>query len=100
GAKREALAAFGDDTLLLEKYLQEPRHIEVQVLGDNFGSFIHLGERECSIQRRHQKVLEESPSPVVSPELRAAITVSALALAKAAGYANAGTVEFIYHDGQ
>ncbi|MFL5734025.1 MAG: biotin carboxylase N-terminal domain-containing protein [Chloroflexia bacterium] len=99
GARREARAAFGDDTLLLEKYLQEPRHIEVQVLGDNYGRLVHLGERECSIQRRHQKVLEESPSPAVTPELRAAMTRSALALARAAGYANAGTVEFIYEDG-
>lgn len=100
GAKREALAAFGDDSVMLEKYLSEPRHIEVQVLGDNFGKVIHLGERECSIQRRHQKVLEESPSPVVTPALRQRITHAALALAKAAGYSNAGTVEFIYQDGE
>ncbi len=99
-AQREALAAFGDDSILLEKYLTEPRHIEVQVLGDNYGNLIHLGERECSIQRRHQKVLEESPSPVVDDDLRERITSSALALAKAAGYTNAGTVEFIYQDGE
>jgi 3-methylcrotonyl-CoA carboxylase alpha subunit len=99
GAKREALAAFGDGTLLVEKYLDEPRHLEVQVLGDNFGNLIHLGERECSIQRRHQKVLEESPSPVVTHELREAMTASALSLARAGGYTNAGTVEFIYQDG-
>jgi 3-methylcrotonyl-CoA carboxylase alpha subunit len=99
-ARREALAAFGDDAIMLEKYLAEPRHIEVQVLGDNYGELIHLGERECSIQRRHQKVLEESPSPVVTPDLRRRITSAALTLARAAGYTNAGTVEFIYQDGE
>ncbi len=98
-ARREALAAFGDSSILLEKYLHEPRHIEVQVLGDNFGTLVHLGERECSIQRRHQTVLEESPSPVMTDQLRERMTSSALALARAAGYANAGTVEFIYQDG-
>jgi 3-methylcrotonyl-CoA carboxylase alpha subunit len=100
GAQREAQAAFGDSAVMLEKYLTEPRHIEVQVLGDNFGNVIHLGERECSIQRRHQKVLEEAPSPVVTPELRMRITRAAVSLAKAAGYSNAGTVEFIYEDGE
>ncbi len=100
GAQREAKAAFGDATVMLEKYLTEPRHIEVQVLGDNLGHMIHLGERECSIQRRHQKVMEESPSPVVTPELREKITRAAVSLAKAAGYSNAGTVEFIYQDGE
>jgi len=99
-AQREALAAFGDSTVMLEKYLSEPRHIEVQVLGDAQGHVIHLGERECSIQRRHQKVMEESPSPVVTPEMRERITRAAVALAKAAGYSNAGTVEFIYQDGE
>jgi 3-methylcrotonyl-CoA carboxylase alpha subunit len=99
GAQREAQAAFGDSTVLLEKYLTEPRHIEVQVLGDNYGNLVHLGERECSIQRRHQKVFEESPSPAITPELRKEITGAALALANAAGYTNAGTVEFIYQDG-
>jgi 3-methylcrotonyl-CoA carboxylase alpha subunit len=99
-ARREAQAAFGDDSIMLEKYLDEPRHIEVQVLGDNYGEIIHLGERECSIQRRHQKVLEESPSPIVTRELRDRITSAALALARAAGYSNAGTVEFIYQDGE
>jgi 3-methylcrotonyl-CoA carboxylase alpha subunit len=99
GARREAQAAFGDDAIMLEKYLTEPRHIEVQILGDNFGNLIHLGERECSVQRRHQKVLEESPSPVVTPELRERMTSAALALTRAAGYSNAGTVEFIYQDG-
>src|SRR5262249_21905349 len=90
GAKREAKAAFGDDAIMLERYLAEPRHIEVQVLGDNYGNIIHLGERECSIHRRHQKVLEESPSPVVTPELRGRMTSAALALVRAAGYSNAG----------
>ena len=99
GARREAQAAFGNDAIMLEKYLSEPRHIEVQILGDNFGNLIHLGERECSVQRRHQKVLEESPSPVVTPELRERMTSAALALTRAAGYSNAGTVEFIYQDG-
>lgn len=99
GARREAQAAFGDDTIMLERYLEEPRHIEIQVLGDKFGHLIHLGERECSIQRRHQKVVEESPSPAVSEELREKMAASALALARAAGYYNAGTVEFIYQDG-
>jgi len=100
GAQREAQAAFGDSSIMLEKYLQEPRHIEVQVLGDSYGNLIHLGERECSIQRRHQKVAEESPSPIMTDELRATMTASALALARAAGYSNAGTVEFIYQDGE
>ena len=99
-AQREALAAFGDSSVLLEKYLAEPRHIEVQVLGDNYGNIIHLGERECSIQRRHQKVVEESPSPAVYAELREQITGAALSIARAAGYANAGTVEFIFQDGR
>ena len=99
-AQREALAAFGDSSVMLEKYLSEPRHIEVQVLGDTQGHVIHLGERECSIQRRHQKVMEESPSPIVTAEMREQLTRSAVALAKAAGYSNAGTVEFIYQNGE
>ncbi|MDE2571279.1 MAG: 3-methylcrotonyl-CoA carboxylase [bacterium] len=94
-AKREALAAFGDDTVLLERYLHDPRHIEIQIIADEHGKTLYLGERECSIQRRHQKVLEESPSPVLSPELRAAIGGSAVAAAESAGYTNAGTVEFM-----
>jgi 3-methylcrotonyl-CoA carboxylase alpha subunit len=100
GAQREALAAFGDRSVMLEKYLAEPRHIEVQVLGDQHGNLIHLGERDCSIQRRHQKVVEESPSPAIDNEIRARITSSALALARAAGYTNAGTVEFIFQGGE
>jgi 3-methylcrotonyl-CoA carboxylase alpha subunit len=99
GARREALAAFGDESVMLEKYLSRPRHIEVQVLGDHYGKLLHLGERECSIQRRHQKVAEESPSPAISEETRSSITSAALALAQAAGYQNAGTVEFIYENG-
>jgi 3-methylcrotonyl-CoA carboxylase alpha subunit len=100
GAQREALAAFGDSSVMLEKYLAEPRHIEVQVLGDHHGNLLHLGERDCSIQRRHQKVVEESPSPAIDDEMRARITSSALALARAAGYTNAGTVEFIFQGGE
>ncbi|MDQ3928542.1 MAG: acetyl-CoA carboxylase biotin carboxylase subunit [Chloroflexota bacterium] len=100
GAQREALAAFKDESVMLERYLTEPRHIEVQVLGDQYGNLVHLGERECSIQRRHQKVVEESPSPVVDQALRAQITGSALKLARRAGYTNAGTVEFIFQDGE
>jgi 3-methylcrotonyl-CoA carboxylase alpha subunit len=98
-AQREALAAFGDGSVMLEKYLTDPRHIEIQVLGDCHGNLIHLGERECSIQRRHQKVLEECPSPAVDQRLREEMAAAALALARAAGYTNAGTVEFVYQDG-
>jgi len=79
----------------VERYLERPRHVEVQILGDMHGSLIHLGERECSIQRRYQKILEETPSPVVSERLREEMTAAALKVAKAAGYYNAGTVEFI-----
>ncbi|MEA2574109.1 MAG: 3-methylcrotonyl-CoA carboxylase alpha subunit [Chloroflexia bacterium] len=100
GAQREAQAAFKDASVMLERYLTEPRHIEVQVLGDQYGNLVHLGERECSIQRRHQKVVEESPSPVVDRSLRDRITGSALKLARRAGYTNAGTVEFIFQDGE
>ncbi|MEK6410416.1 MAG: acetyl-CoA carboxylase biotin carboxylase subunit [Acidobacteriota bacterium] len=94
-AHREAEKAFGDHTLLLEKYLENARHVEVQILGDNHGHLIHLFERECSIQRRHQKVIEESPSPAVSPQLRKLICEAAVAVGRAIGYTNAGTVEFI-----
>jgi acetyl-CoA/propionyl-CoA carboxylase, biotin carboxylase, biotin carboxyl carrier protein len=94
-ARREAHAAFGDDRLLVERYVERSRHIEVQVIADAHGSVIHLGERECSLQRRHQKVIEEAPSPVVSPELRARMGEAACALARAAGYVGAGTVELI-----
>jgi 3-methylcrotonyl-CoA carboxylase alpha subunit len=95
GARREALSAFGDDTVFLERLIQNPRHIEVQVLGDTFGNLIHLGERECSIQRRHQKILEESPSVALTPALRAEMGATAVRIAKAAGYVNAGTIEFM-----
>ncbi|MEW6297722.1 MAG: biotin carboxylase N-terminal domain-containing protein, partial [Thermodesulfobacteriota bacterium] len=94
-AEREAAAAFAEGTVYLERYLERPRHIEVQILGDVHGALVHLGERECSIQRRYQKILEETPSPAVTAQLRQAITAAALTVAKAAGYYNAGTVEFI-----
>jgi len=94
-AQREARAAFGDDTLLIERYIERPRHIEVQVLADAYGNVVHLGERECSLQRRHQKVIEEAPSPYLDDTRRAALGEQAVAAARACGYVNAGTVEFI-----
>jgi len=94
-ARREALAAFGDDRLILERYCERVRHVEFQILGDKHGQALHLFERECSLQRRYQKVLEESPSPALSPELRARMGQAAVAAAQALGYDNAGTVEFI-----
>ena len=94
-AKREALAAFGDDTVLLEKYLVRPRHIEFQILADAHGNTIHLGERECSIQRRHQKVVEEAPSVALDAELRGRMGAAAVRVARSVGYTNAGTVEFL-----
>ena len=94
-AKREAESAFGDSSMLLEKFVENPRHVEVQVIADDHGNVVHLYERECSIQRRHQKVVEEAPSPALSPELRESICDAAVRLAKEAGYRNAGTVEFL-----
>jgi acetyl/propionyl-CoA carboxylase alpha subunit len=94
-ARREAQAAFGDATVFIEPYLERPRHIEVQIVGDRHGTVLHLGERECSIQRRHQKVIEESPSPMVDRDLREQLGAAAVAAAAAIGYRNAGTVEFI-----
>jgi acetyl-CoA carboxylase biotin carboxylase subunit len=94
-AASEALRAFRNDEVYLEKLVVEPRHIEIQVLGDHHGHMIHLGERECSIQRRHQKVLEECPSPIMTADLRERMGEAAVKVARAAGYANAGTVEFL-----
>ncbi len=93
--KREGLASFGDDRVFIEKFIEQPRHIEIQILGDTQGNIVYLGERECSIQRRHQKVVEEAPSPFVSPEMRKRMGEQAVALARAVGYYSAGTVELI-----
>ncbi len=98
-ARREAASAFGDGTVFLERYVTEPRHLEVQVLADASGETVALFERECSIQRRHQKIIEEAPSPVVSPALRARLVDAAIAAARAVGYVNAGTVEFVLETG-
>jgi pyruvate carboxylase subunit A len=94
-----ARSAFGDATVYMERYIRKPRHIEIQVICDSHGNAVHLGERECSIQRRHQKIMEETPSPAVTPELRAAMGDAAIRAVQAAGYVNAGTVEFIFSDG-
>jgi len=94
-ARREAASAFGDDTLLIEKYVESGRHIEVQVMGDTHGTVLHLWERDCSAQRRHQKVLEEAPAPTVNADLRARLTAAAVDLAREVGYTGAGTVEFL-----
>ena len=93
--KREGLASFGDDRVFIEKFVEGPRHIEIQLLGDRHGNIVYLGERECSIQRRHQKVVEEAPSPFVTPEMRKAMGEQAVRLARAVGYFSAGTVELI-----
>ena len=99
GARREAEAVFRDGSVFLEKLVEEPRHVEVQIIGDSHGNVLHLFERECSIQRRHQKVVEEAPSPALGPDLRDSICESAVRFARKAGYANAGTVEFLF-DGE
>ena len=99
GAQAEAGAAFGNDELYIEKYIENARHIEIQILGDQHGNVIHLGERDCSVQRRHQKLIEEAPSPASTPQLRQAMAQSALRLAASQSYVGAGTVEFIFDAG-
>jgi acetyl-CoA carboxylase biotin carboxylase subunit len=94
-AKTEAAAAFGNDTVYLEKYLSRPRHVEIQILADSFGHAVYLFERDCSIQRRHQKLVEEAPSPALDPETRAAMGKAAIELVRAVDYVNAGTIEFL-----
>ncbi|MEY2523051.1 MAG: acetyl-CoA/propionyl-CoA carboxylase, biotin carboxylase, biotin carboxyl carrier protein, partial [Ilumatobacteraceae bacterium] len=94
-ARREARGAFGDDTILVERYVLNPRHVEIQVLADEHGNVVHLGERECSLQRRHQKIIEEAPSPFITADVRAAMGAQAVEAARACGYTGAGTVEFI-----
>ena len=99
-ARAEALSAFGNDAVYMEKYLDRPRHIELQVLADNHGSVVHLGERDCSLQRRHQKLLEESPSPALDPAAREALGAVVTRGLSQLGYRNAGTLEFLHQDGQ
>jgi acetyl-CoA carboxylase biotin carboxylase subunit len=99
-ARNEAERAFGDAAVYLEKYLERPRHIEIQVFGDTHGRVVALGERECSIQRRHQKLIEESPSPALTDELRKRMEAAAVRLCKAVNYVNAGTIEFLFQDGE
>jgi acetyl-CoA carboxylase, biotin carboxylase subunit len=99
-AGNEARAAFGDDAVYIEKFLEGPRHIEIQLLADRHGNVVHLGERECSIQRRHQKLIEEAPSAILTPAERAAMGATAVAAARAVDYVGAGTVEFLYQDGE
>src|SRR5947207_14520479 len=94
-AKREASASFGNDGLYLEKFVEDPRHIEIQVVGDQFGKVCHLSERDCSIQRRHQKLVEESPSPFMTDELRQKMVEAAIKGAMAVSYEGAGTIEFL-----
>ncbi|MEQ1857296.1 MAG: acetyl-CoA carboxylase biotin carboxylase subunit [Longimicrobiales bacterium] len=99
-ASREALAAFGDGRMYLERYVERPRHIEIQVFGDAHGNVVHLGERECSVQRRHQKLIEEAPSPILTAAEREAMGAAAVSAASAVNYRGAGTVEFLYRDGE
>ena len=100
GARREAASAFGDGTVFLERFVEDPRHVEVQIVGDPHGEVVHLFERECSIQRRYQKIVEESPSPAVDETLRAELGAAAVAAGKAIGYTGAGTVEFVLEKGE
>jgi acetyl-CoA carboxylase biotin carboxylase subunit len=100
GAAHEAQSAFGDSRLYIEKFLERPRHIEIQVLADAHGNVLHLGERDCSVQRRHQKMIEEAPSPAITAEMRARMGATAVAAARAVGYRNAGTIEFLFLDGE
>ncbi|HIT73849.1 MAG TPA: ATP-grasp domain-containing protein, partial [Candidatus Fimicola cottocaccae] len=97
-AQSETIAAFGDDAMYMEKLIENARHIEVQVLGDNFGNVVHLGERDCSMQRRNQKVLEEAPSPALSEDIRTKMGEAAIRAAKIVGYKSAGTIEFLYEE--
>jgi pyruvate carboxylase subunit A len=97
--RNAARSAFGDPTVYVEKYVRKPRHVEIQVMADQHGAVVHLGERECSIQRRHQKILEETPSPAITPEIRRRMGEAAISAVRAAGYVNAGTVEFIFSEG-
>jgi acetyl-CoA carboxylase biotin carboxylase subunit len=99
-ARAEARAAFGDDAVYMERYLQKPRHIELQVIADSFGNVVHLGERDCSLQRRHQKILEEAPSPAIDPALRDKIGKIVVDAIKALGYLGVGTIEFLYENGE
>ena len=99
-ARRESKAAFGDDSVYMERYLGQPRHIEIQIMADNHGNVVHLGERDCSLQRRHQKVLEEAPSPALNAEARARIGKIAVDAIKGLGYRSLGTLEFLYENGE
>ncbi|HEY5410242.1 MAG TPA: acetyl-CoA carboxylase biotin carboxylase subunit [Caulobacteraceae bacterium] len=99
-AQAEAKAAFGDDSVYLERYLGKPRHIEIQVIADSFGNVCHLGERDCSLQRRHQKIMEESPSPAITPEARDRIGATVVDAIRRIGYLGVGTIEFLYEDGE
>ncbi len=99
-AANEAKAAFGDGSVFIEKLLERPRHVEIQIIADNYGNVVAFPERDCTVQRRHQKLVEESPSPAITPEIRRAMQDAAIRLAKAAGYQNVGTVEFLFQDGR